>query len=344
MNPYIIPRGMIDKTQKRPATLEDLARASGVSRRVVSAVLNSDRAKGKIGYSEETKLAVEAAAQALNYRRNRTSTNLKEKRHGVIGVLASSLYSIPNVTPQPIIECAARHNLLVTFEIIQPNKVPQFIQDDVVDGLLLFENVGSQLEEEIDRLGIPCVYSNAGMYHRPYAIEYDERQNMEQIVAQFAAQGRKRIVLFLSSIGVIAEEREQGLRESCAQHGLLEPIIFCHTGSKAEQIRAVLEPQLPQFLAQHRDIDAIILNQDVAAPVVYHALAEMSKAVPNDVAVIGLHNQQVDYAVTPQLSSTAMNYYKANAASVDLLVEVIKGTAEVGIRWHYYNYIQRAST
>src|SRR3989338_6352174 len=65
-----------------PATMEDLARATGLSKMTVSRALNAS------GYvSEESRKKVLAAARQLNYRLNYIGRNLNQNRTGMLGIV-----------------------------------------------------------------------------------------------------------------------------------------------------------------------------------------------------------------------------------------------------------------
>ncbi len=77
---------MPDTTSRRRATQADVARLAGVDRSVVSAVVNGDRAKGRIGMSQQTRERVWNAVRELGYTPNVAARQLARGATNLIGV------------------------------------------------------------------------------------------------------------------------------------------------------------------------------------------------------------------------------------------------------------------
>ncbi|RMD78228.1 MAG: LacI family transcriptional regulator, partial [Lentisphaerae bacterium] len=123
----------VSSSGSRRVTLQDIARHCGVSKQVVSAVLNnSDRTS--IRFSDETRRKVTRAAKDLGYRPNRTSKALASRQHGSFSIVFRNYFLIPQYLLNFLVEAAQKRDLLITLERFDEEiRLPRAIREDSCD-------------------------------------------------------------------------------------------------------------------------------------------------------------------------------------------------------------------
>lgn len=148
-------------------TLQDIANRVGVTRIVVSRVLNNRL--GKIGVSEEKRLRILEVAKELNYTPNRSARSLATSRNRAIGlVVHQRRYETETITYSGAVfnllkgmhlvcdpfdyrclySCADMRNE-VSFEM------PKFLKERSVDAVMIHGYVHRSVEEQLLATGLP---------------------------------------------------------------------------------------------------------------------------------------------------------------------------------------------
>ncbi|MFW6303586.1 MAG: LacI family DNA-binding transcriptional regulator, partial [Candidatus Sumerlaeota bacterium] len=182
-------------SSQKGVTLSDVAKLCGVSKATVSAVLNP-RSRSNIGFSEQTEKKVRLAAKKLGYRPNRTVRQFFSNRHGSIGLLFPGIYDIPKDTLGYLLKLAKWQDVMLLLEelSVQSEDTPKLIEEDCVDGLVVFGNAGGQWYENLGKLDIPVVEMNTNRRTGPMCITYDEENGSRLLVDRLAERGCKRIL------------------------------------------------------------------------------------------------------------------------------------------------------
>ena len=328
-------------------TISKIAELCGISRQVASAVLLGK--SGSVGFSKETKKRVEEVARIANFRPNRTWLNATQNRHGTIGVLTKKIYSIPgsgNVSS--IIIEAKKYGFLVTFEIISDNEtdLPQFIKENVVDGLLMFEDLGEELDEKIRQFNIPAAYVNINNFERPGCINYDEAGLMKQLAKHFHKKGKKNIAFISASSAKYNDIRNEALIKVCKK--LKMPVPLSYGIINQNIATGNYEPsylEIEKFLNTNPQVDAIILERDKFALNLYKVLEKMNRSIPKDVSVISIMSDpRISYLLEPHLTSCRLiNNIESSAFGTKLLCESIEKRKSVKSHLLEYEIIERGS-
>ncbi|MBN2508968.1 MAG: LacI family DNA-binding transcriptional regulator, partial [Spirochaetales bacterium] len=296
---------------KKSITLSDIAKESGVSRQVVSAILNPNNS-GNIRYSKETCQRVIEVANKVNYRPNRAATSLVRNRHGALGMLINRTGSIPSQTLQHLLTFSKERDLIISIESYAKGdeQLPIFIREDCVDGIILFENFHQSLISRIETLKIPAVYVNNNLTSSPNAITFDEHDAMDQAAALFASRGKEKIMILLPEPETFSEKqhysiegRRRGLQSACERRGLAPPVVINQNVQWGDpQFDAKSYAMYRGFLLAHPHINAAVLYHDSQAPAFYQAASDAGKRIPEDIAVLGVHFSANQTRLLPGLS------------------------------------------
>jgi DNA-binding LacI/PurR family transcriptional regulator len=273
-------------TQRRPVTMEDVAREAGVSRALVSLVM---RESPKV--SEERRARVLAAAERLGYRPNAMARGLASRRTRTIGVLLNDLQNpfFAEMT-EGIFEAADEldYRLLIGTGRRQPagerRAVGSFFEHRP-DGLLL---VSPRLPlSEILAIGrtAPTV-----VVARPLrAAHVDSITNDDQLGAALAVRhlaelGHRRIAHIDGGRGAGAAPRRTGYVREMKRLGL-EPHVVPGEFTEAAGVRAA------ESLLQAGSVPtAVFAANDLVAAGALDRFEDAGLRIPEDLSIIGYDN------------------------------------------------------
>lgn len=275
--------------------MEDVARAAGVSRALVSIVY-----RGVEGASEETRKKVLDVGESIGYRRNSLAARLASKEILSIGVLIFDMRNdLTADVFQGIQEEADKHGIGVVVGVSDPTgfRDTQTINELLaaqVDAVIIISSTmpGSKLRE----LGetIPLVSATRSVNNIDSVIT-DEIAAGKLVVDHLIALGHERIVHFAPPWRPSA--RVDAYIDAMVQSGLdpwIEDIEYDFDDVKHVTYRAMSSSTPPT---------AIYANNDVAAFAVLDALAEKEIRVPEEVAVLGFDNLRASELHSVNLTS-----------------------------------------
>jgi DNA-binding LacI/PurR family transcriptional regulator len=294
------------EAEKRGCTLAEIARRAGVSRQVVGAILNPER-QTSVRFSRETREKVMAVVKASGWRPNRTAVNLVKRRHGNIGVLVQKLMRIPEKVLNHMLMEAHEQGQVLVLDYLAPEggEPPVCVKEDSVDAVVVFEDLDPQLWKAIRKIGLPCIQVNSNNRRGPGCVTFDEEGAMRTAVQHFHKQGCHRTALFH------AQDREywtvsriRALREAAKECGMREPMTapfeldFFSASAAYERARNAMK----HILLSNPDVDSAILMRSEMAPLFYQAAEDAGRRIPDDLAVIGMHDSTTARAVRPELT------------------------------------------
>ncbi|ANB36316.1 LacI family transcriptional regulator [Rhodovulum sulfidophilum] len=290
---------------RRPPTLEDVARAAGVSTATVSRSLNApDRVRA------ETRMAVEAAVRDLGYTPNFGGQALASNRTNTIGAIIPTMENAIFARALQALQetlTESRVTLLVATSHYDPAREEAQIRALIargVDGLAL---IGSQRTAAADALletrGIPFVILWSAPSETPHpAIGFDNARAAAELTAQVLARGHRRIAMISGPLAHNdrAQARLAGVTETLCAAGLeLAPgdLRECpYTLADGEAAAAAL-------LGRAEPPTAIICGNDVLAAGALRAARRLGVDVPGALSVTGFDDIELATAVHPPLAT-----------------------------------------
>ena len=322
--------------------MADVAERAGVSKAVVSAVLNP-HGKSKIRYSDDTRREVLEAVDELGYRLNTTASNFLSGRHGSIGLLVPTLGHVPGDILSGMLRQSQDSGYMLTIEEVKKggDEPPRMFLEDCVDGIVLYGFLDQKHKEKARELEIPVVDVNSNDRTGPGSITYAEEEGAALAARFFAEQGRKRpaIVLPEDESHFSVQARATGFCEEAVARGLPEPVVVRKDTGRYwyDEARA--------FLKNYPDVDCVFLYNSPLAMVLYDELRVAERSVPDDVAVIGAGSHTVAYAVRPSLTHLYLDHGAVGRGVVRALLEVVDGKPVPDeLRCFSYGLAERYST
>ncbi len=284
-------------TAGRPATLDDVARAAGVSRSTASRVIAGTGFASPIARER-----VRTAAERLGYVPNTAARALV--RGGGVRLLVAVAGTSPAVLDDSyvdqVVSAAARvcapHGLGVTVQWVPldaPGLLTRLTADRAVAGLVLVNTTSAVLDLVPLRLRGRAVSIGIGSATVP-SVDIDNAGGTGSLVRHLYAEGRRRIAMVTGPRWLACADRSvQAYRRLLGDAGL--PTREVVGDFSAARGRAAAR----EVLRRWPDTDAIVGISDATALGVISQLRADSVRVPDDVAVTGFDD-------IPLASATAL--------------------------------------
>ncbi|MBT2292020.1 LacI family DNA-binding transcriptional regulator [Paenibacillus albidus] len=313
---------------KKRTTSFDVARHAGVSRSVVSAVLNGTQG---IGVSPEKRQLVLDAIKELNYHVDSQARSMKTGKSGCIAVYgdmerpmflqllagvksacsASGYYVMLNKAASGE-RMESRHELL---DLYYQKRIDGAIS---LDATSYADPIWA---EAVLEAGMPYVsVEGYAEDERISSVQTDYRQSLREALAYMHRGGSVPLYLNIQ-VGGSAEalgerQRLEAYIRWCEEAGVQAEVVDCHLAELDEDdIQArVLE------IIRDRARRTLLANWSVGAFAVYRAAWQMDLRIGREVQVMAADNTyQVNQRLVPALSSMEIPYYRMGVQAVDLV-------------------------
>ncbi|AXE40062.1 LacI family DNA-binding transcriptional regulator [Acidipropionibacterium virtanenii] len=305
--------------RRRYVTQADVARRAGVSRPLVSLVM-----QGSEHVSDDKRRRVLAAAAELGYLNNGVATSLAGNRSRmVIGFLAQSLANPVFVDVYENLDEQLKpqgHSVVVMQGGFDPDEEDRSLRNLVTlrpDGLVVVGYAGSTsaLEAAVNSLPVVAVTRQIEM-DGVSSVYSDDRLSSELAVEHLAGLGHRDIVHLALPADIPYEERADGFREAMKRRGLPDRVVHPQL-SAAGATRAV-----DALVSAGTLPTALFCGNDVLATGALAGLSAHGLEVPGDVSVVGHDNTAA--AAQSGLTSVDQHAGKQGRLAADVLMRMIE--------------------
>jgi DNA-binding LacI/PurR family transcriptional regulator len=307
----------------RRATIEDVARAAGVSRQTVSNVV---RDRGRL--AGPTRQRVLAAIERLGYEPHTGAASLRSGRTYRIA------YPVPDVELRPdnaimleFLQClvgaarARKHQVLVTGSQ-GPETIGDLLRTRSVDGFVLATMVDDDPRVRLlaeHRVPFAC-FGRVDPPLPQHWIDIDNRHSVRDVSAHVLAHGHADVAyLGYQPQGRWDDEREAGYRDAMAAAG--RPATVVRTGLAPDEVTATVA----RLLADRPT--AVVAGSDLLAAACYGAANRVGLQVGTDLAVTGFDGSAISRVLAPALTTVAMPLADIADRLVDRVLRQVAGTA-----------------
>lgn len=307
---------------------------AGVSQATVSRAL-----RGSPLVNKETRERIEAIARELNYKVDKSASNLRTQRSNTLALL---LFEDPT-EDQSLINpfflsilasitraaAAAEQDLLVSFQQLSDDWQADYENTHKADGLILL-GYGDYLEyrAKLERLtagGARFVRWGAPRPDQPgLAIGCDNIGGGEAVTRHLVEQGCRRIAFIGEASSHYPEfnDRYRGYRKALEAAGLeIDPALqvdaITTERSGLEATRKLLERKVA--------FDAVFGASDLIAIGAMQAVFDSGRDVPGDVAVAGFDDIPMAQYCRPALTTLRQDTIAAGQILVESLLKLIAG-------------------
>ena len=309
-------------------TIEDVARAAGVSIATVSRVLNNPEV-----VAPKTVARVRRAIEELHYQPHQAARTLARNKTNTIGLLLpeiSGYFFFPMILGVEKAAHASGYSLLIHSALADDSEhgqMPLSLGEHNTDGLIIFAHSLSEQElRRLDALNFPMVL----LHQSPPEglqipnVTFENKDGARELVEHLiTAHGARRIV-FLAGPEHHEDSywREMGYRAALRAHGIpFDPARVARGDFNPETAHRAVN----QLLADGVAFDAIFAADDESASGAMMALREAGLRIPQDVAVVGFDDTLLAAHLTPPLTTVHAPIEAAGQQAVIQLLHRIAG-------------------
>ncbi|MEJ2384006.1 MAG: LacI family DNA-binding transcriptional regulator [Xanthomonadales bacterium] len=310
---------------RRP-TINDVARAAGVSKRTVSRVINgSDKVNVK------TRERIESLIREMGFRPNRQARGLAMRRSYLLGLV----YDVPtrfiadmqggvldvcrDSGFELLVHACASHGPQGIDEILQ------FVERVHLDGLVVMPpfSQSNRLIDGLERTGIPFIELTSEVSERPWRqVVTDYAPAISAMTEHLFELGHRRFG-FVSgpADNLSSRKRGEAFAQALAAYGLtLRPEWIAEGAFTFESGAAAAR----KMLGRTDRPTAIFAANDEMALAVIRVANDMGLAVPGDLSVVGFDGTPFSAFVTPTLTTIVRNTHEMAELAAHKLIDLIE--------------------
>ena len=310
---------------EKPATIKDIAKRLNISLSTVSRAL-----RNATDVNPDTKKAVMALSEELNYQPNKLALSLRQKQTHTIGVIVPNLDYVLSLMVRGIDEVALEAGFTVM--VCQSNESfgreilnTRRLLESLVDGFIISVSSESKSFEHFKKIqerNLPVVVFDRVTPHlKAPSVRIDNEEGGFLATEHLIEQGYKRIAVLAGpeNLGV-SNSRMDGYLNALKKHKIKkDPTLIVHCDFNQDYAYfATLE-----LLAMKKRPDAIFTISDRMAIGAMLAIKKKGLRMPEDIGLVGFNNEPVTSLVTPSVSSVEMPSFELGKAAAKLFIETM---------------------
>lgn len=307
----------------KPATIKDIARQLNISISTVSRAM-----RNAPDVNADTRKAVMALSEELNYQPNKLALSLKQKQTHNIGVIVPNLDYVLSTMVKGIDEVALEAGYTVMVcqsnesfgrEIVNTRR----LLDSLVDGFII--SVSSETKvfdhfKKIQEKGMPMVVFDRITPHLAApSVRIDNMDGGFQATEHLIEQGFKRIAILAGPRNLgISNIRLEGYINALKKYKIKpdnDLIVHCDFN----QDYAYVATQ--ELLSMKKRPDAIFTISDRMAIGAMLAIKEKGLNMPHDIGLVGFNNEPVTNLLTPRISSVDQPAFELGKIAAKMFIE-----------------------
>ncbi len=310
---------------EKPATIKDIAKRLNISLSTVSRAL-----RNASDVNPDTKKAVMALSEELNYQPNKLALSLRQKQTHTIGVIVPNLDYVLSLMVRGIDEVALEAGFTVM--VCQSNESfgreilnTRRLLESLVDGFIISVSSESKSFEHFKKIqerNLPVVVFDRVTPHlKAPSVRIDNEEGGFIATEHLIEQGYKRIAVLAGPENLgISNSRMDGYLNALKKYKIKkDPALIVHCDFNQDYAYfATLE-----LLAMKKRPDAIFTISDRMAIGAMLAIKKKGLRMPEDIGLVGFNNEPVTSLVTPSLSSIEMPSFELGKAAAKLFIETM---------------------
>src|SRR5215213_5153778 len=315
----------------KPATIKDIAKQLNVSISTVSRAM-----RNAPDVNIETRKAVMALSEELNYQPNLLALSLKRKQTHNIGVIVPNLDYVLATMVKGIDEVALEAGYTVMVcqsnesfgrEIVNTRR----LLDSLVDGFIVSVSSETKVFDHLRKIQekqMPMVvFDRVTPFLKAPGVRIDNEDGGFQATEHLIEQGYKRIAILAGPRNLgISNQRLDGYLKALKKYKVKvdeDLIIYCDFN----QDYAYVATQ--ELLSMKKRPDAIFTISDRMAIGAMLAIKEKGLRMPHDIGLVGFNNEPVTRLLTPAISSVDQPAFELGKVAAKLFIELIHNNADM---------------
>ncbi|MCI7455869.1 LacI family DNA-binding transcriptional regulator [Actinomyces urogenitalis] len=313
------------------ATLEDVARAAGVSRATASRVVRGDG-----GVSPKKTKAVQAAITALGYVPNSAARALVSSRMNTVAVVIPEADEMVFTDPFIVrtVQAISRELDAADIQLIMAfadhagagRRTANYLRTGSVDGVIVISHHRfSGQVEALMSAQIPVVFVGRRLAQEPPQswVDIDNAEAGRMAARHLLAHGAKRPSIITGPLDMVSShDRLVGFREVMGDEGIA-PLVL-EGAFTAESGRAAGEALAPRI--ESGETDAVFACSDLMAMAAMEAWRRRGIVAPRDVKIVSCDNSPEAARAEPPLSSLENPAEVLGARATQMLLEILAGS------------------
>lgn len=312
-------------------TMSDIAVECGISRSVVSLVLNG-RDK-ELGISAATRDQILRVACEIGYCRNELAAAIGKKHSQVLAFVTADMGSVEYTgrIQNGVLDAASERGYTVTVHRLKKNTNAEIIRKILgwrAAGVLFHVAELDAIQEivtALDKNGIPwgtVNLSNPG----GIGVTTDDREGIENVVRLLAECGYRKIAyLMIRGTRSIEykETRETGYRDGMNKYLTKQKkqVFRLAKPDKMNDMTYLTGHLLPKL---QKSADAVICESDQLAAAIGRAAQMDGCSIPETFSLVGFGNSIISENFNPPLATISQNFEEMGSRTVNWLVDVIE--------------------
>ncbi|MDO5720775.1 MAG: LacI family DNA-binding transcriptional regulator [Actinomycetaceae bacterium] len=324
---------MTTNSSRALPTLEDVARAAGVSRATVSRVVRDDPT-----CTPHTREKVEKAIAEIGYVPNRLARSLVTRQTDAIAVVVAEpdervftdpFFATTIAGIAAALEPAEKHLSLLMGASRSSSYLERYLRGGYADAVILISHHrDDKLLSRLTALRIPC-----SLVGRPMESSQETRfADIDNELGGYLAtqhlveRGCQRIASITGPMTMAAAaDRKSGYYRALAEAGL-QSVGEYDGGFTAE----IAQIQASRLLEEHPEVDGIFISSDLMAAGAIPVLNERGRTVPDHVAVVGFDDSRLSKLTTPALTTVTNPGHDLGFEAAQIVLSQLKNESLEG--------------
>jgi DNA-binding LacI/PurR family transcriptional regulator len=315
---------IVAERQQRTITINDVARAAGVSKATASVALNTGSGPGAtVRVASETRLRIRKVAEELGYSKSGLALALSSGRTYTVGLvsqldsLTGNIHSFNAYQKDIVIAvtcaCARAGLRMTTILVNTPGMTTAAdVADGRVDGAILASIRDDGLGEQIFKRGFPAVSIGSGYAER--RVWPDNHGGMRQAVEHLYALGHRRILYV--GYPLDGEGHWTKLQRVAGYEDALSALGLPAQSGDVRELTAIFDTA-----PDARPTACVCFNDLIASDVLRWA-RHRGISVPNELSVVGFDDSAIARDADPRLT-TIENPIDAQAETAVSLLQAL---------------------
>jgi len=324
----------------KKASLSDIARACGVSKTLVSLVLNGKGAT--VGINKETERRVVKKAEELDYKPSSSSRSTRVEKSNTIGLVISDIsnpfyaricrsaedYAAKN--GYSLFICSSDETVTKELHLIQ------MLIDRSVEGLIISTSQESVKEfSRLKRIKIPFVLIDR---HFPkydaHSVTVNNYQGAFDATQHLINLGHSRIAHFTISPSHLPtiKDRTKGYKDALRAKGirydkdLVKEIPFYN-------IKARVKKELKELFKSSKHASAIFVANNNIAKAVLESMNELHMRMPHDLALVSFDDIDLFKLCYPPITAVSQPIDEIGRVATETLINILKNKDKGTTDW-----------